>query len=477
MIPTRKWIDRRTMAQITALVVLCGSIGAQGDDGNSPTESKAATLSRIVAGPMLTLDTRANKVNVWLATEGGGALYCGWGESGGGQPLVPGRPDWEFVCGRASEFDSVTVPIVDAAVLKEKELCLKFTPWRRFPSAPIAADELLCEMACRRIPSKGESGRFTFAFGSCSHQERFGEHQPIWTAIAKEAPDCFFFIGDNIYLPSKPESYPATRDAVLDFYRERYDHQRRMPELQSLLRSTYCFGIWDDHDYGPNNADKNWSWKDVAFEVFKEYFPGTYGLPDAPGCFQKFSWGDVDIFLLDDRSFRDPNDSPKPDKTMFGDAQLAWLKHGLAASTAKVKLIVNGNQMLSDKHPHESWGTYFRPERDAFLRWLWDQKIGGVFFLAGDRHFAELIHKQDPKGVGPDLWELTSSPLANGHFKQGGMLKNKERVAKYVGGVNYGVVRVDTTATPPTVELIVNGVEGNPVIEHRVRIARVQSDQ
>lgn len=331
--------------------------------------------------------------------------------------------------------------------------------------------ENLADVRLARIPRTGEAGKFTFAFGSCSHQERFGEHQPIWSSIAKENPDCFFFIGDNIYLPSNPEAFPKSRAEVIDFYRERYNQQRRMPELQPLLRSTYCFGIWDDHDYGPNNADSTWQWKDAALEVFKAYFPGEYGLPGAPGCFQKFSWGDVDVFLLDDRTYRDPNDSPKPDKTMFGPVQLAWLKQGLAESKARVKLIFNGNQMLSDKHPHESWGTYFKPERDAFLRWLWDRKIGGVFFLAGDRHFAELIHKQDPKGVGPDVWELTSSPLANAQFKQGGLLKNKERVAKYVDGVNYGVVKIDTTTTPATVDLIAKDVAGKPVIEQRVPVS------
>ncbi len=330
----------------------------------------------------------------------------------------------------------------------------------------------LADVRLARIPRHGESGKYTFAFGSCSHQERFGEHQPIWSAIVKDEPDCFFFIGDNIYLPGKPEDFPKSRDEMRRFYRARYDHQRRMPELQPLLRSTYCFGTWDDHDYGPNNSDNTWQWKDEALEAFKAYFPGSYGLPDAPGCFQKFSWGDVDVFLLDDRTYRDPNGSPKPDKTMFGEAQLAWLKQGLAESKAKVKLVVNGNQMLSDRHPHEGWGTYYRRERDAFLRWLWDERIAGVFFLSGDRHFAELIHKKDPKGIGSDVWELTSSPLANSHFAQGGMVKNKERIGKYTKGVNYGLVRVDSTGSRPMVDLIVKDVSGNVVIEQRVKVAQ-----
>ena len=58
-------------------------------------------------------------------------------------------------------------------------------------------------------------------------------------------------------------------------------------------------------------------------------------------------------------------------KTFLGARQLAWLKEGLAGSTATFKLIVCGNQMVSDGHANESWGVQFRAERDAFLRWAW----------------------------------------------------------------------------------------------------------
>lgn len=316
-------------------------------------------------------------------------------------------------------------------------------------------------------PFPGRPGKFTIAFGSCSHQEKFGEHQPIWQTVAAQRPDCFLFIGDNIYLPNRARDFPGTRERVLAFYCDIYDRQRRMPEMQALLRSTMCFALWDDHDYGPNNSDRTWKWKDVALEAFRRYFPGEYGLPDAPGCFHRFAWGDIDFFMLDDRSFRDPNNDPDR-KTFLGERQLKWLKQGLAASKATFKLIVCGNQILSDTHPHESWGVQFRPERDAFLDWLWTRKLPGVIFLAGDRHFAELVRKRDPKKRGPDLWELTSSPLANDPFTDGPKIGNPERVAAFSEGVNVGVLAFDTAGDPPRVELKVLDVHGRPVIRQVV---------
>ena len=321
----------------------------------------------------------------------------------------------------------------------------------------------------RTPPLYGESGRYTIAFGSCSHQEKFGEHQPIWDAIVRKKPDCFLFIGDNIYLPNRLEEFPGKRDGVLKLYCDRYDHQRQMPEMQVLLRSTISFALWDDHDFGGNNSDRTWPWKGVAFEALNLYFPNNYGLPDAKGCFYRFAWGDIDVFMTDDRTFRDPNDDPNR-RTFLGEKQLAWLKDGLAQSKASFKLIVCGNQILADTHPHESWGVQFRPERDAFLDWLWEKKITGVIFLSGDRHFAELTRKRAPKGRGGDLWDLTSSPLANEVYKDGPTFESADRVAAYSDGVNFGVLDFDTTGKHRHVVLCVMDVNGKEVIRRRVEL-------
>ncbi len=325
-------------------------------------------------------------------------------------------------------------------------------------------------------PPSFPPGQFTLAFGSCAHQGRFPK-QPIWEAIAREKPDCFLFLGDNIYLPKKEKDFPDTREAVVELYRDLYDKNRQLPELQPLLRSTMTYAIWDDHDFGPNNCDRTWKWKDVALQVFKEYFPGEYGLPltsapaevkglpDAPGIFYRFAWGDIDVFMLDGRSFRDPNKSAER-KTMLGERQMAWLKEGLAASKATFKLVVSGNQVLSDATVYETWGGLFREERDAFLRWLWDSRIEGVIFVSGDVHFGEVLRRSDPEKKGPDLWEITSSPLAN-WFMAARFVPNSQRVAAYDEGMNFGLIRFDTAASPPTAELIVKDVTGKTVIRQR----------
>jgi alkaline phosphatase D len=52
--------------------------------------------------------------------------------------------------------------------------------------------------------------------------------------------------------------------------------------------------------------------------------------PDNPGTYYRFSYGDIEFFMLDDRYYRSPNGAEDDGtKTMLGDKQWQWLKHGL----------------------------------------------------------------------------------------------------------------------------------------------------
>ena len=85
--------------------------------------------------------------------------------------------------------------------------------------------------------------------------------------------------------------------------------------------------MWDDHDYGPNDSDGTAAGKENSLVAFKELFanPGA-GTSDTPGAFYRFSWGDVDFFMLDGRYHRSPDKAPNDDnKRMLGDAQFKWL--------------------------------------------------------------------------------------------------------------------------------------------------------
>jgi alkaline phosphatase D len=219
------------------------------------------------------------------------------------------------------------------------------------------------------------------------------------------------WLGDNLYL-QPPDLVDAPAMAA------RYRRQRAFPPLQALLTATNHLAIWDDHDYGPNNGNASFPLKDRTLKLFQRYWPNPeFGLPVVPGTFGVARHGDLMFFLLDDRYHRSPNRAPDgPAKAMYGARQLDWLKQALAAAPRdSIKIIAGGSQFWKRAGRFEGW-HHFSAERRAFADWLIAQRIEGVLFLSGDRHFSELLKIERP-GAYP-LHEFTSSPLTSRPFKQ-----------------------------------------------------------
>ncbi len=234
----------------------------------------------------------------------------------------------------------------------------------------------------------------------------------IFETIAARKPDLMLWLGDTHYF--RDEDFEADVPARMN---ARWLATRRHPQLQRLLQTGQHYAIWDDHDFGPNDSDRSFALKSTSLELFRRYWAnGSYGLADAPGIFSKASYEDVDIFLLDDRYYRDDDSAPDtPGKTMLGTAQLDWLKRELRQSHATFKLIANGSRMLSERpgggrRGGEGWHNHAE-ERRAFLDWLATQRIDGVVLLSGDIHYAHLTERKRP-GHYP-LLELTCSPLTS----------------------------------------------------------------
>lgn len=303
----------------------------------------------------------------------------------------------------------------------------------------------------RRSPAN-----FTLYLGSCAYISDPAVDRPgpprddayrIFQSIARAAashphPGLMLWLGDNIYLREADYASPWGMNA-------RYRHARSLPELQPLLAALPHYAIWDDHDYGPNDANRSFVFKDESLRLFRRYWANpSQGLEELPGIFTTFSYQDADFFLLDNRFYRaaDRMELPKEEidlikeardwalgqnpvtrligrryfgsqplllgenKVMFGAEQLDWLKQALLQSRATFKFIAAGSQLMNDAHPFEGW-HHFQAEREAFIAWLKRQNIHGIVFLSGDRHFTELL-RREVKDFYP-LYELTCSPLTS----------------------------------------------------------------
>jgi alkaline phosphatase D len=245
---------------------------------------------------------------------------------------------------------------------------------------------------------------FKVAFGSCAVHTEDESVTHIYESIAAKAPDLMLWLGDNIYMDARDW------DSCRNIHRE-YTLNRSLRQLQPLLASTHHYAIWDDHDYGPDNSDSSFYNKEISREGFKNFWANpSFGI-DGRGITTSFSWNDVDFFLLDDRYNRAPGRERNKCKPYLGHAQLSWLLNSLRQSKARFKVIVIGNQVIS-KMPFEkeNYSSYKR-ERKLLLNQIRENRIDGVFFVSGDRHFSE-ISRIRRRGSYP-LYDFTASPLTS----------------------------------------------------------------
>ena len=99
---------------------------------------------------------------------------------------------------------------------------------------------------------------FKLAFGSCA-RHAYDAEQGIFDIVAREAPDLFLWLGDNIYADAESPL------AIADEYRR----QREVRRTLSVTRSVPQLAIWDDHDFGYNNGDGTSPFRAESLAVFK----------------------------------------------------------------------------------------------------------------------------------------------------------------------------------------------------------------
>jgi alkaline phosphatase D len=315
----------------------------------------------------------------------------------------------------------------------------------------------------------------TIAIGSCyflNHPDGmrardldYGGGDGIFDAIADKQPDVMLWLGDNVYLRRQEYHDPAAMAL-------RYRNQRAFGPLQRLLTATSHLAIWDDHDFGPNDADGSYPLKGETLRLFRLYWanPG-YGLPEVPGTFGLASLADVDFVLLDGRYHRShPRLDDGPDKTMFGAAQFAWLKAALLGARGSVKLVANGSQFWNGASRFEGLHQ-FPTEQKALADFLLAQRIPGLMFLSGDRHFSELLRIERP-GAYP-LYEFTSSPLTSRPWEKP---EARERAnpqvvpGTLVGTRQFGLIRISGPGNDRQIELSSHDAQGTLLWRHEVRV-------
>jgi alkaline phosphatase D len=320
----------------------------------------------------------------------------------------------------------------------------------------------------------------TILFGSCSHQDK---PMPIFEAILKEQADAFIFLGDNIY--------GDTQD--MQILKDMYEKLGNQPSIQQLRASMPVFAIWDDHDYGENDAGREYSFKAESKEIMLDF----WGVPDnsprrarKDGIYGSYVIGSSDqsirIILPDLRYSRDPISSvgtvgylatrkpidmgpyKKSEGSMLADAQWLWLEAELQ-KPEKIKIIGSSLQLLANFTGWEAWANY--PDRQRLFGLIKKHKSNGVFIISGDTHWGEIskVEANAEDNLDYPLWDVTSSGLTE-EWKQ--VSPNEHRVFAYTDEVNYGFLTI-TWAKEPSLHFGLKDIKGDIVMDKRISLLSI----
>lgn len=296
---------------------------------------------------------------------------------------------------------------------------------------------------------------FTIVFASCNDQDR---PQPLWKPILKHAPDVFIWGGDNIYADT----------ADMEKMQKDYNKVKSNPEYVALANTTEIIGTWDDHDYGKNDAGKEWEMKAPAQQLFLDFIevPKSDPLRKQEGIYYSKKYttaeGSVKVILLDTRTFRDAlNRSPIKGRrydpwpmgeggTVLGATQWKWLKNELNDNTTDFTMIVSSIQFLADEHGWEKWGNH-PSEVEKMKTLLQNAKANNIFIVSGDRHLAEISRIEVP-GLSYPLIDFTTSGLTH-TFPNSAAPANSYRVGNVIQDLNFGVLQFNFKKETVTFEI------------------------
>jgi alkaline phosphatase D len=332
---------------------------------------------------------------------------------------------------------------------------------------------------CFSIHSFAQTNISKIAFGSCGSQD---SPLPIFDVVVKHKPDLFIFLGDNLYGDTKN----------MKDLQEDYATLSAKPTFQNLKRNVPIIAIWDDHDYGKNDAGRHYPFKAESKEIFLEFFeePKDSDRRKHEGIYTSYMYETngkkLQVILLDVRTFRDDlkpytgqfkNDkryfynldyAPLTDtsKTFLGSEQWKWLE-GELSKPADVRIIGSGSQFGIEFNGYEAWAN-MPHEQKRFLNLIKKTRANGVVFITGDVHYAEISKLTEPDLY--PIYDVTSSGLSS-TWKFA--CPNKNRVEGPIMENHFGLFTIDWNAIIPKIKMEIWDVKDNQRIEKTVELSEI----
>lgn len=311
---------------------------------------------------------------------------------------------------------------------------------------------------------------FVLAFGSCVHQDR---PQPIWEQVLAAQPDVFAFLGDNIYGDSDDPDVLAAKYAQLG----------EVPGFRQLRQQAEVVAIWDDHDYGRNDAGAEYPSKEASRQVMLDF----WGEPDRSerrsredGIYTAYifehqdkriqlilpdlRWNRTALHALSDSQRRQQRESQnmgpyevslERGATMLGESQWQWLASQFQES-ADLRIIGSSLQMLAEFTGWESWAN-FPEDRQRLINLIEQHADVPTLILSGDTHWSEISQVQHASLPWP-ITDITASGLTE---EWHAISPNRHRIGQAHAIANFGLLGIRWTDHDRLiVDVAIRGVDG-----------------
>jgi alkaline phosphatase D len=302
--------------------------------------------------------------------------------------------------------------------------------------------------------------RFRVAWTGDTCGQGFGRN-PEWgglkgyAAMRAAKPDLFVNSGDLIYGDNPIEAEQKLADGKiwknvtnehvsrvaesLDDFRARFEYNFDDAHLRAFASEVPVIAQWDDHETHNNW----WPGQHLDDDRYRQGERGASVLagralaamrewtPMPPGPVQRvIHYGPLlDVFVLDCRSFRSPNDKNLGDQAMLGQSQVKWLAGALDSSKARWKLVACDQPIalvIPDDDRQEGFangdgGPPLGRERElaTLLSAMQLRSIKNAVWVTADVHYAA-AHYFDPGRARftrfDPFWEFVAGPIHAGTF-------------------------------------------------------------
>lgn len=288
-------------------------------------------------------------------------------------------------------FDRATCQANSAVESESNAYGIPRLPWKRLPDPSFRLTRV--------------------AFGSCASQKM---PQPYWDTLARIKPDLVLMMGDNVYgdCPADDTNCEDLKQAYRDF--------AELPSVVGAAPRLSVMATLDNHDYSKKEADASNVHKDLARELFADFFGLNEKLP-SDGVYHSNVFGDsghsVQVIMLDTRYSRSTllKDESKPfdnfypmadsqTQTMLSERQWTWLQEQLRVP-AQVRLIVSSIQVLNTMTGEQAW-RHLPKERSRLLDLL-AASSGTSLLLSGDRHVGGYYQFENHVEITASSWTHT----------------------------------------------------------------------